>query len=120
MPISPYRNDPNAIVRQAFRHLFPGHKYKAEYVIDLRGQDGTEISGQTYLHYDGTATIQISASLPIYAAVETLCHELAHVATPHDADHGPDWLAAYDQILCEYDRLCHGGRTIRKRRWAKA
>lgn len=37
--------------------------------------------------------------------VEIFAHELAHVATPEDREHGEAWKAAFDRIFEEYNRI---------------
>lgn len=39
------------------------------------------------------------------AGVEIFAHELAHVATPEDREHGGAWKAAFDRIFEEYNRI---------------
>ena len=34
-----------------------------------------------------------------------MAHELAHVATPEDREHGEAWKAAFDRIFEEYNRI---------------
>lgn len=58
---------------------------------------------------DGTPSIQIDIDCPIRHAVEVLGHELAHVAAPHDENHGPDWEAAFAAIHEEYCALVGRG-----------
>ena len=52
-----------------------------------------------------TPIVCISAEAPISAAPELLAHELAHVATPEDKDHGEAWKAAEKAIGDKYDEL---------------
>ena len=41
----------------------------------------------------------------ISAAPELLAHELAHVATPEDTEHGESWSAASEAIFTKYNEL---------------
>lgn len=41
----------------------------------------------------------------VAAGVEIFAHELAHVATPEDREHGEAWKAAFDRIFEEYNRI---------------
>ena len=77
---SPFINDPTAIVARAFSELYPG-------------VDGS------------TPIVCISAEAPISAAPELLAHELAHVATPEDTEHGESWSAASEAIFKKYNEL---------------
>lgn len=45
------------------------------------------------------------AEAPISAAPELLAHELAHVATPEDTEHGESWSAASEAIFKKYNEL---------------
>ena len=103
---SPYMNDPSAIVARAFAELYPGIDYHAQFVPDLCDESGNRAFGLTIFPDDGSAPIVcISAEAPISAAPELLAHELAHVATPEDRDHGEAWKAAEKAIGDKYDEL---------------
>ena len=106
---SPFMNDPAAIVALAFRELYPGAEYYAQLVPVLRDDDGNKAFGLTIYPDDGsTPIVCISAEAPISAAPELLAHELAHVATPEDKDHGPAWKAAEEAIGNKYDEILSG------------
>ena len=49
--------------------------------------------------------MEASGEIPIAAGVEIFAHELAHVATPEDREHGEAWKTAFDRILEEYNRI---------------
>lgn len=103
---SPYMNDPSAIVARAFAELYPGIDYHAQFVPDLCDESGNRAFGLTIFPDDGsTPIVCISAEAPISAAPELLAHELAHVATPEDKDHGEAWKAAEKAIGDKYDEL---------------
>ena len=103
---SPYMNDPSAIVARAFAELYPGIDYHAQFVPDLCDESGDRAFGLTIFPDDGSAPIVcISAEAPISAAPELLAHELAHVATPEDKDHGEAWQTAEKAIGDKYDEL---------------
>ena len=103
---SPYMNDPSAIVARAFAELYPGIDYHAQFVPDLCDESGNRAFGLTIFPDDGSAPIVcISAEAPISAAPELLAHELAHVATPEDKDHGEAWQTAEKAIGDKYDEL---------------
>ena len=62
--------------------------------------------GLTIFPDDGsTPIVCISAEAPISAAPELLAHELAHVATPEDTEHGESWSAASEAIFKKYNEL---------------
>lgn len=101
-----YMNDPSAIVARAFAELYPGIDYHAQFVPDLCDESGNRAFGLTIFPDDGsTPIVCISAEAPISAAPELLAHELAHVATPEDKDHGEAWKAAEKAIGDKYDEL---------------
>lgn len=99
---SPFINDPTAIVARAFSELYPGVEYVAQYVPDLRDETNGTAYGLTIFPDDGsTPIVCISAEAPISAAPELLAHELAHVATPEDTEHGESWSAAIGNVIEE-------------------
>ena len=49
--------------------------------------------------------VEVSGEIPIAAGVEIFAHELAHVATPEDREHGEAWKAAFDRSFEEYNRI---------------
>ena len=103
---SPFINDPTAIVARAFSELYPGIEYVAQYVPDLRDETNGTAYGLTISPDDGsTPIVCISAEAPISAAPELLAHELAHVATPEDTEHGESWSAASEAIFKKYNEL---------------
>lgn len=53
--------------------------------------------------------VPLSSSLQAVNMGEILAHELAHVVTPDDIDHGADWDKAFSAIQAEYFRI---GRAI--------
>lgn len=62
--------------------------------------------GLTIFPDDGsTPIVCISAEAPISAAPELLAHELAHVATPEDTEHGESWSTASEAIFKKYNEL---------------
>ena len=103
---APFINDPTAIVARAFSELYPGVEYVAQYVPDLRDETNGTAYGLTIFPDDGsTPIVCISAEAPISAAPELLAHELAHVATPEDTEHGESWSAASEAIFKKYNEL---------------
>ena len=91
---------------RAFAELYPGIDYHAQFVPDLCDESGNRAFGLTIFPDDGSAPIVcISAEAPISAAPELLAHELAHVATPEDKDHGEAWQTAEKAIGDKYDEL---------------
>lgn len=103
---SPFINDPTAIVARAFSELYPGVEYVVQYVPNLRDETNGTAYGLTIFPDDGsTPIVCISAEAPISAAPELLAHELAHVATPEDTEHGESWSTASEAIFKKYNEL---------------
>ena len=94
------------IMARAFSELYPGAEYVAQYVPDLRDETNGTAYGLTIFPDDGsTPIVCISAEAPISAAPELLAHELAHVATPEDTEHGESWSTASEAIFKKYNEL---------------
>jgi hypothetical protein len=80
--------------------------FRAQFVPNLCDESGNRAFGLTIFPVDGSAPIVcISAEAPISAAPELLAHELAHVATPEDKDHGEAWQTAEKAIGDKYDEI---------------
>lgn len=101
-----FKNDPFEIVVNAFNELYPGKKYECYWDENLLDEDGEEIFGFTLFPDDGsTPVIFIDAILPVRNAVEILGHELAHLTTPNDTEHGEEWENAFDNIKEKYEEI---------------
>lgn len=102
---NPFKNDPFALVWEAFQNIFPNKKCECwfDVVDDPKDEDGHY--GWTQWHDDGTITIAVDVGLRLADAVEIFAHELAHVAVGADADHNEEWGKAFDAIHAEYDRI---------------
>lgn len=103
---SPFENDPFAMVYKAFQNLYPGK----ECVIywepeEIKDDEGNSYVGMTHFADDGKITIEIRVNMFIGDAVETLAHELAHVAVGSAEEHGEKWEKAFDAIHEEFDRI---------------
>jgi len=96
-------NDPFGVAAEAFRFLFPGLPYIAQFVpkADIDG-NGT-LGKVTYI--DGNPPIvSISTEITISDAIGVFIHELAHVATPGKG-HSQAFYDVYSKILEEYSRI---------------
>lgn len=101
--VSPFHNDPFAMVAQAYKNLY-NKPFLACY-------DQHEIAGHTEEY--GFVTFQegeipmitIFADHSVNVCVETLAHELAHVAVGAEHKHDAVWEEAFDKIFAEYNRL---------------
>lgn len=59
--------------------------------------------GETFWPADGGRTlVHVAVGIPMEAVIEVMAHELAHVAAGPDADHGPAWEEAFEQIHAAY------------------
>lgn len=102
---SPFKNDPFAMVYQAFKNLYPDKDCVIYWKPNLKDKNGVSVYGTTIFVDDGSIIIAINPELKVCDAIEILGHELAHVAVGVDAGHGPEWETAFDAIGEEYDRI---------------
>ena len=103
---SVFTNDPFATVDQAFRNIFPGIKYEAQFAPELKDDEGKEVWGMTLIpdESDGIPMVFISAKLKLMDAVEIFAHELAHVAVPGE-EHSETWEKTFKRLHQEYGRI---------------
>ena len=104
---SPFANDPFSMVWTAFRNLYPIKACECWY--DQHNDDKhKEEYGFTEFYEDGTSpTVVVFAEHSISIQVETLAHELAHVAVGIEHDHDEVWETAFEAIFQEYNRIGH-------------
>ena len=87
--VSPFANDPFALVALAFKNLYPEREYAAYFAPEVEDGSGGAACGVTTFPEDGSPpVVEVSGEIPIAAGVEIFAHELAHVATPEDREHG--------------------------------
>jgi len=68
-----------------------------------KNEDVKQSCGVTMFDDEGKIpVICINASIPCWASVEIIAHEIAHVAAGVDADHGEKWQLEYDKIFTAY------------------
>lgn len=104
--LSPFGNDPFALVAQAFKNLYPERVYLAQIAPEVVDDDGNAVCGATTFPDDGSPSlVEVSGEIPIAGGVEIFAHELAHVAAPEDSNHGEAWQTAFDRIFEEYNRI---------------
>ena len=103
--MSPFWNDPFSMVYQAFQNLYPGKECECYFEPDLKAEDEDKAYGLTNFCDDGETIILVDPNVDIEIATEIFAHELPHVAVGYDAKHGPEWDAAFDAILDEYNRI---------------
>lgn len=103
---NPFKNDPFAIVYKAFQNLYPDKKCVIYWEPGkISDDEGNEYVGMTHFAKDGEITVEVSVNMFIGDAVETLAHELAHVAAGSAEAHGEEWEKVFDAIHNEYDRI---------------
>lgn len=91
--------DPFRLVIDAFEHLHPDAHCRLQWAEGVGGAHGCT----GFPDGGGTPLVTVNIDTPIRHAVETMAHELAHVAAGHDAGHGPEWEAAFAAIHHEYN-----------------
>lgn len=92
--------DPCAVVIRAFQELYPGVSAEVNYCGDV----GDKL-GITVFEDGADPVVVISHTVPTGRVADILSHELAHVAAGPDADHGPEWAAAYAALHARYCQL---------------
>lgn len=104
--LSPFGNDPFALVAQAFKNLYPERVYLAQIAPEVADDGGNAVCGATTFPDDGSPPlVEVSGEIPIAGGIEIFAHELAHVAAPEDNNHGEAWQTAFDQIFEEYNQI---------------
>lgn len=104
--VSPFKNDPFAIIGEAFRNLYPEKHYEAYWEPMIRdAEDGAPALGMTDFADDGTVSVFIKPDLEVNHAVEIFAHELAHVAVGLEHNHDETWENAFESIFQEYNKL---------------
>ena len=93
--------NPLDTVIDAFNALYPAKECAVRWVPEVQGDN----MGATHFADDGTVTVQIGYELPLGDAIETLGHELAHVAVGWRAGHGKRWRAALESLRLKYIEL---------------
>lgn len=102
--VSPFTNDPFALVYMAFKNLYPNKDCECF----LGGVTGRKHYGETVFEDNGRATIYIKETLKMRDAVEILAHELAHVAAGETEEtHGKEWEEAFAAIHEEYESIAN-------------
>ena len=103
---SPFINDGCAMVFEAFKRLYPAKKCVCALDNNVYASDGTEVWGLTTDPKDGTDLVVIvSANQNVNCMIETLAHELAHVAVGVEHEHDDYWDSAFEAIFQEYNRI---------------
>lgn len=101
--ISPFANDPFALVCQAYKNLYD--KPFQAFFDQHEDDEHKEEYGFTHFVDGEIPKIIIFAEHPVNVCVETFAHELAHVAVGVEHEHDEVWNDAFDKIFAEYNRL---------------
>ena len=103
---NPFINDPFAIVFKAYQNLYnnPCEIYWGQH-LDNGDKHENEYGYTSFPYDDSLPEIHIFAEHPVTICVETLAHELAHVAVGVEHDHDAIWGNAFNKIFDEYNRL---------------
>lgn len=105
---TPFKNDPFALVWNAFVNLYPGKEFEAYWEPMIRDEeDGTPVFGLTDFCDGEPPAVFVKPSLEVNNAVEIFAHELAHVAVGVDHEHDDAWEDAFEAIFQEYNRIGH-------------
>ncbi len=98
------REDPFCRMIRAFSSLWPDKSADMMWTTGMQEETGGW--GLTiFPDTGGPPLVQIDIEASVKDAVELLGHELAHVAAGPDAEHGPEWQAAFDRIHVKYHEL---------------
>ena len=101
---TPFRNDPFCMVWMAYKKLYDK---PCEIWWDYHEEDEHEQEyGFTNFPNDGsTPTVIIYSDHPVSIQVETLAHELAHVAVGVGHGHDDVWNEAFEKIHAEFGKI---------------
>ena len=102
---TPFKNDPFALVWQAFKNLYPEKDCICFWDVEIKDEEtGKTACGFTNFA-GGEIVVCVSSGITVVNAVEIFAHELAHVAVGEAHDHDKAWEAAFDAIFKEYNRV---------------
>lgn len=112
---TPFKNDPFSMVMIAYKRLYDK---PCEIWWDYHDEDShKEEYGFTHQPNDGsTPTVIIYSDHPVEIQVETLAHELAHVAVGAEHKHDEVWEEAFAAIHTEFGKIgdeMFGGADMR-------
>lgn len=101
---TPFKNDPFCMVWMAYKRLYDK---PCEIWWDYHEEDAHEQEyGFTNFPNDGSIpTVIIYSDHPVSIQVETLAHELAHVAVGVEHEHDSVWDEAFTAINEEYHKI---------------
>lgn len=103
---SPFKNDPFAMIYQAFKRLYPDKQCEIWWDVPQDEEVDKEAYGVTNFPDGGNIPqVFVYPNYPVHQQTEILAHELAHVAVGPEHEHDEVWKAAFDAIHEEYGRI---------------
>ena len=103
---SPFKNDPFAMIYQAFKRLYPDRPCEIWWDVPQDDEVDKTAYGVTNLPDDGgVPQVFVYPDYPVKQQVEVLAHELAHVVVGPEHGHDEIWDAAFEAIKQEYCRI---------------
>ena len=101
---SPFKNDPFAMIYQAFKRLYSDKQ--CDIWWDTPKEADKQAFGVTNFPDDGGCPqVFVYPNYPVHQQAEILAHELAHVAVGPEHEHDDVWESAFDAIQKGYDRI---------------
>jgi hypothetical protein len=94
-------NDPIPVVLEVIEELYPGTEAQIQYDPTIKPEE-QECGYATYSDELQSFVISISAELPIYAVVEIIAHEAAHIIAGLEEEHGQKWEETFEAIHKAY------------------
>ena len=100
-----FRNDPFAIVWEAFQKLYPGKKCEC-YLADIELSNESSAYGFVVFPEDGsTPKVYLKVCDKLSVMVEALADNLAQIAAGPEHNHDKVWANAFDAIHDEFRRI---------------
>lgn len=102
---SPFKNDPFAMIYQAFKRLYPDKPCEIWWEPISRENDEGAYGATNFSDNGSISQVFVFTDYPVGQQVETLAHELAHVAIGPEHEHDEVWNTAFDAIFQEYNKI---------------
>lgn len=102
---SPFKNDPFAMIYQAFKRLYPDKQCEIWWEPNQPDADEGAYGATDFPNDGRLPQVFIFSGYPVAQQAEILAHELAHVAVGPEHEHDGVWEAAFDAIHEEYGRI---------------
>lgn len=102
---SPFKNDPFAMIYQAFKRLYPDKQCEIWWEPRPGENDEGAYGATDFPDDGGVPQVFVFTDYPVGQQAEILAHELAHVAVGVEHDHDEVWESAFEAIQKEYGRI---------------